>query len=233
MDAQSAVETDFGEVGSGLRLANGAWPIRAQCAKSQTDVARPEPLPDWLHLKAPDTCLPDPVATPTGLGGAKALPGEAGQDEDTAKAYGTEVHRWLETLVDHPETASDGSAAFEEAHRVLTAPHLIHLFAKDGLSEVDLSAFVPILGKRLRGTIDRLIIKDTEIWAVDYKTNATTPISVADIPDGLLRQIGAYAHMLAEIYPDRRIRTAILWTRTGKLMELPHDLVTEALAHTT
>jgi ATP-dependent helicase/nuclease subunit A len=34
---------------------------------------------------------------------------------------------------------------------------------------------------------------------------------------------------LAQIYPDREIETALLWTRTATLMVLPHDLVTDAL----
>jgi ATP-dependent helicase/nuclease subunit A len=36
-----------------------------------------------------------------------------------------------------------------------------------------------------------------------------------DVPEGLLRQMGAYAEMLARSIPDRRIGTAILWSRTA------------------
>jgi ATP-dependent helicase/nuclease subunit A len=49
------------------------------------------------------------------------------------------------------------------------------------------------------------------------------------VPDGLLRQMGAYAAALAVLYPDRRVETALVWTRTGQIMPLPHDLVTAAL----
>jgi ATP-dependent helicase/nuclease subunit A len=41
--------------------------------------------------------------------------------------------------------------------------------------------------------------------------------------------MGAYAEMLAAIYPDKRIDTAILWTRPAKLMPLPAELTTPAL----
>ena len=54
-----------------------------------------------------------------------------------------------------------------------------------------------------------------------------------DVPDGILRQMGAYAAMLEEIYPGRRVETAILWTRTGRLMPLSPEIVREALAATT
>jgi ATP-dependent helicase/nuclease subunit A len=33
--------------------------------------------------------------------------------------------------------------------------------------------------------------------------------------------MGAYAEMLGAIYPGREIATAILWSRTAMLMELP------------
>jgi ATP-dependent helicase/nuclease subunit A len=45
--------------------------------------------------------------------------------------------------------------------------------------------------------------------------------------------MGAYAHALGQLYPEHRIDTAILWTRTATLMPLPHDLVTAALESTT
>ena len=41
--------------------------------------------------------------------------------------------------------------------------------------------------------------------------------------------MGAYAAALRLIYPDRRIDTAILWTRTARLMPLSNDLVMTAL----
>ena len=64
---------------------------------------------------------------------------------------------------------------------------------------------------------------------VDFKTNAVVPATPAEIPEGLLRQMGAYAAALALVYPGRRIDTAILWTLSATLMPLPHDMVMEAL----
>ena len=64
---------------------------------------------------------------------------------------------------------------------------------------------------------------------VQFKSNAKVPNTAAACPKGLLRQMGAYSHALAQIYPDRPIETALLWTRNASLMSLPHDLVTDAL----
>ncbi len=42
--------------------------------------------------------------------------------------------------------------------------------------------------------------------------------------------MGAYAAALAAIWPGRRIETAMLWTRTARLMPLPPALTAAALA---
>ena len=67
------------------------------------------------------------------------------------------------------------------------------------------------------------------VVVVDFKTNSIVPSTPAEVPEGLLRQMGAYAAALSAIYPDRRIETAILWTRTATLMPLPHEMVRAAL----
>ena len=59
------------------------------------------------------------------------------------------------------------------------------------------------------------------------------PEQAEDTPEGLLRQMGAYAQALAQIYPDRAVETAILWTRKARLMPLSPDIVSKALARTT
>ncbi len=68
------------------------------------------------------------------------------------------------------------------------------------------------------------------VHAVDYKTNAILPAAPEDTPEGLLRQMGAYAAALAQVFPGRRIETAILWTARARLMPLPAALTAAALA---
>ena len=83
------------------------------------------------------------------------------------------------------------------------------------------------------GTIDRLIVTPDTVTAIDYKSNRVIPATPAQTPEGLLRQLGAYAHGLRQIYPDHRIETAILWTRSATLMPLDSDIVSAALSRTT
>jgi ATP-dependent helicase/nuclease subunit A len=84
-------------------------------------------------------------------------------------------------------------------------------------------------GKQVLGTIDRLIDQGDHILAVDFKTNAIIPEKPQDTPLGLLRQMGAYAAALEAVFPNKTIKTALLWTKTAELMELPHDMVMKAL----
>jgi ATP-dependent helicase/nuclease subunit A len=42
--------------------------------------------------------------------------------------------------------------------------------------------------------------------------------------------MGAYAHLVGQIYPERRIEVAILWTRGPVLMPLDPEIVRQALS---
>ncbi|MFC6688917.1 double-strand break repair helicase AddA [Jhaorihella thermophila] len=223
-----------------LRLAHGDWhapPLTAPRAEDD----RTAPLSDPFLRPPPAPRARPEVLSPSDLGGAKALPGEAGQDEEAAKLWGTRVHLLLEHFPLLPQAdwaraaenlladadPADRAAALAEARKVLTAPHLAEVFAPDTLAEVPVSATIG--GRRIHGVIDRLIVAPDRVRVVDFKTNAVVPERPEDCPEGLLRQMGAYATALEQIYPGRAVETAILWTRTAALMPLPHDLVTRAV----
>ncbi|MWB76920.1 double-strand break repair helicase AddA [Pseudooceanicola sp. 216_PA32_1] len=250
MATLGATGADF-PTGQGLRLEGGDWSVAPSAAVARHDSA-PPPLDPVFLRRADSAPSRGTTISPSDLGGAKALPGEQGLDEDQAKRRGRQVHRLLEFLpgtdrTDWPDTAArllsqgeDRAEGLElgllldEARRVLTAPQLAPLFSGEALAEVALSAPLPQLdGQRVHGIVDRLILDGDRVLAVDFKTNAIVPDRPEDCPEGLLRQMGAYVHALAAIYPDKHIETAILWTRTATLMPMPHDLVTAALATTT
>ncbi len=239
LDAEQAALTEVNQLAV-KRLESGDWSklplITPDGSQENSPVLE-------TYFGTPIEGVPETHASiqPSDLGGAKALAGEAGRDEDAAKAYGTLVHRYLEHMAAIPETdwsniaamladEVDSSQAFEEARAILLSPDLRSLFGVNTLSEIAVSA---ALGSaRLHGVIDRLIVEDDRVLAVDFKTNQTVPETPELCPEGILRQMGAYAHALAQIYPDRRIETAILWTKTASLMLLPHDIVMAALQNT-
>lgn len=220
------------------RHNHGSWDALPE-VQSETSTAPSATLDPLFHRKAPPR--PDPVETlsPSDLGGPKALAGEQGRDEEAAKAYGSLVHLYLEHLA-HVEASAwpavaatlstgqpDEAEALAEAQAVLEASALRHLFAPTTLAEVPISA--PLGQARMNGVIDRLVITGDWVLAVDFKTNRVVPETVESCPLGLLRQMAAYAEGLRQIYPDRRIETAILWTKTCGLMHLPHEIVTQVL----
>ncbi len=226
--------------GAGLRLEHGDWTAPPLQAAPPAAAAAP-PLPALLRRPAPPP-VPGPktLSPSVDLGGAKALPGDAGLNEAAAKLRGTRIHLLLEHLPVLAEPGWDEAARgllpdlgeaeraplLNEARRVLTRPDLQTLFAQDTLAEVAITA--EIGGLRLHGIIDRLIVAPDRVLAVDFKSNATVPDDARTCPEGILRQMGAYAAMLRTIYPRAGIETAVLWTRTARLMPLPHDLVTAA-----
>jgi ATP-dependent helicase/nuclease subunit A len=102
------------------------------------------------------------------------------------------------------------------------------------LAEVDVSANLPALeGRRIHGAIDRLIIGDDHVLAVDFKTNRQVPETADACPLGVLQQMGAYHAALGQIFPDHQVRVAILWTANSNLMTLPEPLVSKALNRVT
>ncbi|MFZ0100388.1 MAG: double-strand break repair helicase AddA [Gemmobacter sp.] len=207
----------------------GTW----ECATPEHEpVGAPEvQLPHWTATPAPAAQQPEKPVSPSDLGGAKALPGEGEGGEVHGVDRGTALHALLElmepdapdlwpiiarSLIDEPAARAELLA---EATRLLSDPALQHVFAPDTLREVEVTA--PHQGKRLLGKIDRLIVQPDHVLIVDFKSNRAVPDHPGAIPEGLVRQMRAYADAMRQIYPDRRVDCAILWTRTGTLMAVP------------
>ena len=246
LDAAGADPLDT-PTGTGQRLARGEW-SGGPLLTPEAAHGEPPKIPDFDPV-APWAAA-EPALTPSDLGGAKALPGDlAAQDEETALARGRMIHLLLEHL---PDCAPGGRAALgrdilagspdapddrtmtelvEDALRLTSDPALAQVFVPGSLAEVPLTAELSELGgRRIHGAIDRLLVGPETITAIDFKSNRIVPDGAQDIPEGLLRQMGAYAAALAQIYPGRDIRTALLWTATGALMEVPPDRAAAALA---
>lgn len=175
---------------------------------------------------------------PSELPGAKTLTGDPGATDEDAKERGTLIHRLLEHL---PLTAPTDRLTYglrlierndpdlvAEVIKLLDTPALAHLWDRAALTEVDVTADIPGIG-RIHGAIDRLLIMPDHVLAVDYKSNAIVPETPAQTPDGLLRQMAAYDHALRQIFPDHAVQVAILWTQTADFMPLDADLLHETL----
>jgi ATP-dependent helicase/nuclease subunit A len=247
LQAAGAVHHDFA-LGPGLRHETGDWTDQPRTGKA-TGATPHVDMPAWIGLHAaPPAEKPSPLR-PSELGGAKAI-GEGAADEDLQDAalrHGRQVHRLLEFLPtydrvrwadvardllafgDDAASPEEIAGLLEEVSRIFDAPDLARLFEAGTLAEVELSAPLPSgSAGRVHGVVDRLIIDPEQVIAVDFKTNRIVPDRPEQVPEGLLRQMGAYETALENIFPDRKISTALLWTRTASLMRLPDGLALRA-----
>ena len=235
-------EEGFYPRGEILRLGCGDWSAPQQQQEAYHCGQQPPSLPDHL-LHPPQQQQQEEapaVINPSKLDGDKALPGEAGLDPELAKARGTAIHHLLETLPSiAPEfrdavaarllgeyTAPERAAMVQEAMDVLRAPALAEVFGADSLAEVGFS--VTVAGRPMQGIMDRLLVRPDRVLVIDFKTNATVPTTPEECPEGILRQMSAYRHVLTTLYPDRPAEAAILWTRNATMMPLPSQLLQDA-----
>lgn len=227
--------------GLGLRFDLGADWTRGALITPEPPAQISDDLPPWAWTRVTPPAEPAKLLSPSDLGGAKALVADGGDyDEATALRRGRQLHLLFEHLPGVEKTAraevaqnllafgtdvastAEISVLLKDAEEVLDHPDLTHIFTSDAFCEVEISAPIPALdGARILGAIDRLIVRPDWVLAVDFKTNAVVPKTAAEIPEGLLRQMNAYGDALRQIYPDRRVETAILWTAAPNLMKIP------------
>ncbi len=242
------VQQAFADLGPNVPMPDGrqrhdfgAWPMDLGRAAVLPSVNIE--LPVWTQAPAPEPVLSPKQISPSDLGGAKALPGESGLDVDLAKAQGTALHLLLEHLpsagpTDRPALAAalipDTSlrmAVLPQVLSILADDSLAPIFGPGSLAEVALTA--ELGGRRLVGTVDRLLVTPNRVLAVDFKSNRVVPDRADHVPDGILAQMGAYAEALAQIYPDRQVEVAVLWTSAARLMPLHRDIARAALMAAT
>ncbi len=229
------IKAGLGSVGAvatgegGLEARFGDWPEPALPEADAPEL--PQTLPAFAVTPAPKADQPQKPLSPSGLGGAKVLPGDPGGDGAAARQRGTDLHRLLEhlpgtdpalwpglaaALIPDPDLCA---AALTAAQRLLTDPALAHVFSPGTLAEVAITADLD--GAPMLGSIDRLIVAPDHVLAVDFKSNLLEPETPGQVPDGLIRQLRAYVGALRQIYPDRRVGAAILWTGSARLMTVP------------
>jgi ATP-dependent helicase/nuclease subunit A len=74
-----------------------------------------------------------------------------------------------------------------------------------------------------------LVVTDTDVLVLDFKTNRPPPLKVEDVAQVYLNQMAAYRALLQANWPDKHVRCALLWTDGPRLMELPDSVLDQAL----
>jgi ATP-dependent helicase/nuclease subunit A len=209
--------------------------------------------PIWIGSPvAPEPQRPDPIR-PSDAGDEAAILESfaGGPGRQHALLRGTIVHRLLQSLPDivptrrveaarrylerqDPFTESEREALAREVLTLLDEPRFAPLFAPGSRAEVSLAGTI---GNRpLSGQIDRLAVTADAVLIADYKTNRPAPRSVDEAVrryPGYVTQLALYRAMLAKLYPDRSVRTALVWTDTMTLMEIPATALDSAVADLT
>jgi ATP-dependent helicase/nuclease subunit A len=227
--------------GTGRRLRNPQ--TRPVERRTVAPAAPAVVLPEWWGQPTPlEPEPPRPLVPSRDQGDEPPVraPFDGGSDTKRFRR-GRLVHRLLQSLPELPPAQWDAaargflarpvhllSAAEQEAVRnetlaVLAHPEWTPLFGPGSVAEA------PIVGRigtrTISGQIDRLVVTADSVLIVDYKTNRPPPLAVADVAPIYLRQLAAYRAALRDLYPDHRLRCALLWTDGPRLMELPADLL--------
>ncbi len=212
---------------------------------------RARDLPDWLTtpvaaatratLMSPSSALPETAS--------KRRSAAAAEAQAEALARGTLIHRLLQSLPDiapdRREAAASGflakaGARFSADERNLFAqqvlaiiadPHFAALFAPGSRAEVSIAGLLARAGGgdiHVSGQIDRLAVTAGAVLIADYKTNRDPPKTAEQAPEAYVGQLALYRAVLRKMYPDRPIRTALVWTEVPSLMELSAAQLDEA-----
>jgi ATP-dependent helicase/nuclease subunit A len=218
----------------------GEAPVPAAAGPRAAD--RPLALPAWLRIGAPLEARPPRPLAPSALGDDDvASPPPTPQTRQAAErgrllhqlferlpgvAPGERAARadaWLERSAGVTDAALR-SALVEDACAILSHPDYAAIFTADALAEAPIAAATPD-GSVISGTVDRLLVSESLVRLVDFKTGRAVPATPSEIPAAHLRQMAAYVAALEIIFPDRAVEAALLYTAGPLLHPLPNALL--------
>jgi ATP-dependent helicase/nuclease subunit A len=202
-------------------------------------------IPDWVnHAPKAEPKPPRPVA-PSRLSVPPTMGSITGTVRKDAIRRGQIIHRLLETLpkltpdlraaaadriINAHAKAGDSEATktewVQEAQAIMDMPELAALFTNQAYAEIPVSGLVGHYA--VSGVIDRLVETDDTVIFVDFKTGHS-PDDLCDIAPSYVTQMGLYARLLGEIFPDKRINAGLIYTEAPRLFWLTDDMLAEAV----
>jgi ATP-dependent helicase/nuclease subunit A len=213
-----------------------------------------EPPPQWLEQQV---SLSRPVYEPLAPANAydeNQVVNDVGTGVHRAKALarGEVVHRLLQSL---PGIAPDlrrqaareflaRRAELDETERLTIIEQVLailgdarfgSLFGANSRAEVPIVGRLSLNGRRVAvaGQIDRLVVGSDRVLIADYKTNRQPPSDIVHVPAAYVTQLALYRVLLGKLYTELPVGAVLLWTEIPALMEIPADLMEEALARLT
>ena len=232
------LDTPFGE---GRTFGAGADSYEAiEAVTAKPSMA----LPDWINNPAQKPPTPRRHVTPSHLLAASSqsempMRSPLTQTTETRFMRGNLIHKLLEIL---PEFADDKRAKTaekilsgykslepedrhdlsQEVFAVLNHPDFAEIFAQGSRAEISLAGTAKALPDDLylNAQIDRISVTENKVFIVDYKSNRPPPKTQDGVADIYWGQMAAYRELAREIYPNKDIVCALLWTDGPRLMIL-------------
>jgi len=210
-------------------------------------------LPEWVNTNAPhEEHVLEPLRPSEAL---RFIPSSVTNAEPTpspnARRRGVLVHKLLEYLPEiaeeqrplaaltylktHAEDLSEGEHLDirDNALNTLNLLDISPLFSKESRAEIDIAGELQREGKPPReviGTIDRIAITEDTVFIGDFKTTASPPRSVDEVPEHTVAQIAIYGALVSEMFPDKKIRCFAIYTAGPEAIELPVEILNRALS---
>ena len=233
----TAVDTPFGE---GKMFGAPAGPPVVEAPPEATTDAS---LPDWVGELAARERRPAKRVVPSHLlddsrPGAVRSPLARTDRAERERRFlrGNLIHRLLQMLPDIAPAQRQAvmedmlvtlnlsepmqARIVEEVTTVLE--RFPEVFAPGSQAEVSLAG----VGKDLpddmlmNAQIDRLAVTPDRVVIVDYKSNRPPPKTQDKVSPQYMAQMAAYRELAREIWPDREVVCALLWTDSAEMMEL-------------
>ena len=189
-------------------------------------------VPDWL-FRNPDI-VPQgwmPMRTRRDVGSSMAV------------ARGRAIHKILQDLSGMAPDAGLNLARrilkkngldeklAEKIFDLIAHPDHSDFFGPDSQAEVSIGS-ISQNGQRITERLDRLVVRDSDILVLDYKTDWNVPERLeADHPHVL--QLASYARTLGQAYAGKPVRAAILWTSLPRLDWIADDTLRKSMAAIT
>ena len=221
-----------------LRLYNPQTQDAKTKDSKEKQQSKQTPLPDWAFETPKEETADNKIYRPSQIADTALSPLETANENRFAR--GNLIHKLLQFLPEiEPEqrenaaqkfislhgsrfTPNEQSEILEKTLKVLTDANFADIFTPGSIAEAPISGYLEGIG-RISGQIDRLNITTNTVYIIDYKTNRPPPRDLKNVPEIYKTQMQTYANVLAQIYPGRKIKAALLWTDVPFLMELDLD----------
>lgn len=203
--------------------------------KSEIEFSLPQWVRDLPQIESP-LAKPYTPSQPDETDEEDALFSPLVNDNGHRYRRGIVIHRLLQFLPD--VQTNDKSAVIKEYLRqnatdftsvqqekitqevlsLITDERFSPLFSSNSKAEVPIMGEVN--GKIISAQLDRLVVLEDEVWVVDYKTNRPAAQTADEVQAVYVKQLATYKALLESIYPQKRVRTFILWTDTAQIMSI-------------